>query len=356
MGEILGLGITHYPGLGFQGNMTRRIKMCLEDPALPDRLRNMDNWPAPMREQWGTDDGQGHSDAHRQDMIDRFRIARRALDDFQPDLCVMWGDDQYENYHEDCVPAFSILAYESVDAQPWTHSRRGANVWDEPDDKTFTIPGHQEGGKYLASSLLDNGFDVAYSYKPLHRGVGHAFVNSVLYLDWDRKGFPYPLVPFTVNSYGRKLVGSRGIPLTPSAAQNIADQFDPPGPQPWRCFDIGAATARAFRESPWRVALIASSSWSPFVPHRQALVHVPGRGVGQALFPGAPGRRLGHLAQDQPAGSRGSRPPTSCSTGSLWPAPMAEIDRKPDDAVFLESWITNSDKVFALFRPREHTG
>jgi len=111
MAEILGVGITHYPGLGFQGNMTRRIKMCLEDPALPERLRDMANWPAPMREQWGADDGQSHSDAHRQDLIDRFRIARRALDEFQPDLCVLWGDDQYENYKEDCVPAFSILAY-----------------------------------------------------------------------------------------------------------------------------------------------------------------------------------------------------------------------------------------------------
>jgi len=37
---------------------------------------------------------------------------------------------------------------------------------------------------------------------------------------------------------------------------------DPPGPQPWRCFQIGAATARAFANTPWKVALIASSSWS----------------------------------------------------------------------------------------------
>ena len=355
MGEILGLGITHYPGLGFQGNMTRRIKMCLEDPALPDRLRNMENWPAPMREQWSTDDGQSHSDAHRQDMIDRFRIARRALDDFQPDLCVMWGDDQYENYHEDCVPAFSILAYESVDAQPWTHSRRGANVWDEPDDKTFTIPGHQEAGKHLASSLLDNGFDVAYSYKPLHRGLGHAFVNSVLYLDWDRKGFPYPVVPFTVNSYGRKLVGSRGIPLTPSAAQNIADQFDPPGPQPWRCFDIGAATARAFLESPWRVALIASSSWShSFLTAKHSFMYPDvesDKRYFQALRDGDWDTwRKTNLPEAEDRGHH------ELLNWFALAGAMAEIGRKPDDAVFLESWITNSDKVFALFRPPEHAG
>jgi len=37
---------------------------------------------------------------------------------------------------------------------------------------------------------------------------------------------------------------------------------DPPSPQPWRCMDVGAAVAEVFAESPWRVALIASSSWS----------------------------------------------------------------------------------------------
>jgi hypothetical protein len=28
-------------------------------------------------------------------MIEGFRRARRALDEFQPDLCVIWGDDQF---------------------------------------------------------------------------------------------------------------------------------------------------------------------------------------------------------------------------------------------------------------------
>jgi hypothetical protein len=32
---------------------------------------------------------------------------------------------------------------------------------------------------------------------------------------------------------------------------------------------------------------------------------------------------------------------------------MAELERAPDEAVFLESWISNSDKVFAVFRPKD---
>jgi hypothetical protein len=30
---------------------------------------------------------------------------------------------------------------------------------------------------------------------------------------------------------------------------------------------------------------------------------------------------------------------------------MGELGRKPDESHFVESWICNSDKVFAVFRP-----
>src|SRR5215217_1379924 len=101
MGEILGLGITHYPGLAFKGNLAARINLLLDDPALPAHLRSPTNWPAPMREQWSDDEGLAHSTQHRQAMIAQFRQARQELDEFQPDLVVLWGDDQYENFRED---------------------------------------------------------------------------------------------------------------------------------------------------------------------------------------------------------------------------------------------------------------
>ena len=42
-----------------------------------------------------------------------FRAIRKILDDFNPDLVLMWGDDQYENFREDIVPAFCLLGYEA---------------------------------------------------------------------------------------------------------------------------------------------------------------------------------------------------------------------------------------------------
>jgi hypothetical protein len=350
MGQILGLGITHYPGLAFQGNLSRRIRMCLADPALPEKFRSLDNWPKPMREQWGTDEGQAHSAAHRQAMIEGFRRARRALDQFDPDFCVIWGDDQFENYREDCVPPFSILAYESVEVQPWMRDQRGVNAWNEPKEKSFLIRGHREGAKHLASCLLNEGFDIPYAYKPRHAPLGHAFTNSVLFLDWDRRGFSYPVIPFTTNAYGRYLTASQGIPPTPSKAKSFAGSEDPPGPQPWRCFQIGAATARALVGSPWKVALIASSSWShSFLTEKHGRMYPDvesDRRYFEALCAGDwEVWRNTHLAQ---AEDRGHHELLNwfCLAGA-----MAEVKRRPDEAEFLESWITNSDKVFAVFRP-----
>ena len=352
MGQILGLGITHYPGLSYKGNLTRRIKLLLADPQLPERLRSPEGWHPTMRDQWSTDEGLNHSEKHRNDMIHYFRKARAELDAFQPDFVLLWGDDQYENYQEDCVPPFSVLAYDSVDVQPWKGHQRGQNSWDEPEDKTFTIAGHRKGGKYLASALLNEGIDVAYAYKPLHRPLGHAFANSVLYLDIDRKGFPYPVVPFTVNAYGRWLVSAHGAPMTPSQAAALPGQaeLDPPGPQPWRCFQVGAAIARALARSPWRVAVIASSSWShSFLVAKNSL-----------MFPDVESdKRYYTSLRDgewatwrnttiEEAEDRGHHELLNwfCLAGA-----MSELERRPQESVFLESWISNSDKVFAIFRP-----
>jgi hypothetical protein len=227
------------------------------------------------------------------------------------------------------------------------------NSWEEPNDKSFTVQGSRPGAKYLASALLNAGFDIAYAYRPLHTNLGHAFVNSVLYLDWDRDGFPYRVVPFTVNAYGRHLTGSQGIPPTPSKGRSLeANDEDPPGPQPWRCFQIGAATARAFAESPWKVALIASSSWShSFLTAKHGRMYPDvesDRRYFEALRSGD-WQTWRNTTLDQ-AEDRGHHELLNwfCLAGA-----MAELKRAPDEAVFLESWISNSDKVFAVFRPKD---
>jgi hypothetical protein len=59
----------------------------------------------------------------------------------------MIDDDQYENFREDIVPAFAVLAYEDQEIRPWQHRRPADNPWGEPSDKVFRVRGHREAGK-----------------------------------------------------------------------------------------------------------------------------------------------------------------------------------------------------------------
>ena len=124
MGQILGLGITHYPNLAADLNMAWRMQKTLDDPALPPALRDPANWHPTMRAQWGSDSGRAHADAHRQEMIEQFRLIRAELDAFKPDFVLIWGDDQYENFREGCVPSFCVMAGDSHDFQPWKNYKQ----------------------------------------------------------------------------------------------------------------------------------------------------------------------------------------------------------------------------------------
>jgi hypothetical protein len=262
MGEILGLGVTHYPPLiGRDEHMADILRAILKDPGMPERFRDPSGWPEPMRREYGTDGGAASAAGHRASLLRHFRHARRVLDDFRPDVVVIWGDDQHENFTADVIPPFCVLAYDQIECR---HRGRDAtsNVWGETADTVIRLTGHREAGKFLARRLLEQGIDMAYAYAPLHHpGLAHAFLNTVLYLDYDRVGFPYPIVAFQVNCYGRRVIAQKGFRA--SLATPLAEaELDPPSPSPKRCMEVGAAAARALRESPWRVALIASSSWS----------------------------------------------------------------------------------------------
>src|SRR5260221_7869883 len=91
--------------------------------------------------------------------------------------------------------------------------------------------------------------------------MGHLFLNTVLLPDDKRAGFDYPMVQFSVNCYGRRVNAARGLRL-PLAMRDEIKNLDPPGPNPHRCMQVGAAAARVMAASPWRGAVFASSSWA----------------------------------------------------------------------------------------------
>jgi len=349
MGAILGLGVTHVPLLaGRDEDMARILRRVLQDPGLPARYRGPEGWPEPMQREWGADEGLAAARRHREALVAWFRKARRALDDFAPDLVIIWGDDQYENFKEDIIPPFCVLAYDAIEHRPWAEAK-WPNVWDEPKETAFVYKGHRPAAKALVGGLLDAGFDISYAYRPLHHPLGHAFMNTLLFLDYDRQGFPYPVVPFQVNCYGRRVIAQHGGAGT-LAGMSDEERLDPPSPAPWRCFDLGRECARVLSGGPWRVALIASSSWShAFLTPKHHLLY-PDVEADRALYERLRAGdweawRKAPLAAIEDSGQQ-EMLNWMCLAGA-----MAELGRRAQETEFIQSYIFNSNKVFAFFAP-----
>jgi hypothetical protein len=283
MGEILGLGMSHFPGMRNPGGSPTNLERMLQRPDIPAEWKDPANWPEGLQKEWGNDKGQAAAARQREQFIKNCRVLREHLDRFNPDFVLIWGDDQYENFKEDIIPPFCIFAWEDRDIYPYHPERERLdpnrqtsalaqpegmppppNAWGEPYDTVFHIRGKREAAKYLTRGLIEEKIDMAYAYEPLHfEGLSHAFLNAAMFLDWDRKGWDYPTIPMQVNCYGSRVIVNRGGAYPVGKPFDLPEgDIDPPGPSPERCMEVGAAVARVLKRSPWRTAVIASSSWS----------------------------------------------------------------------------------------------
>lgn len=383
MGEILGLGLSHYPNLrGTDDAMAGILRRNLQRPDLPESSKDPKNWPQPMQAEWGNDEGRSAAPQHRAAFVQHLRELRKRLDDFKPDFVVMWGDDQYENFKEDVIPAFCVYAYDDMDIYPY-HPRRDrlnanaagstavtgnerpaaaqsgvsgdgpANAWGESTDTLFHIPGKREAAKYLARGLLGEKIDTAYAYEPLHYdGFSHAFLNGVMYLDYDRKGWDYPLVAMAINCYGSRVLVNRGGQYPVGKITVPEGDLDPPSPSPERVMEMGAAVARVLKRSPWKVAVVASSSWShAFLTPKHHFMYPDvenDRKLYDALVKGD--FDYWRSVTEPEVVDRGEQ-----EVLNWWAllGAMEELGHKePSYHGYVESYVMNSNKCFAAYDPR----
>jgi hypothetical protein len=353
--EILGLGLSHYPPLsGTDEDMAGILRWTLQDPAVPAELRDRANWPSLAREEWGDDEGLAAAAEHRRALVAGFDKTRAALDEFQPDAVVIWGDDQYENFREDIIPPYAVLAYDDLDVKPWAHASESSdmvgkkNAWAEPADTTFAVKGRPDIAKHLVSELLNRGVDAAYAYKQLHHpGLPHAFLNAVLYLDYHRRGFPYPVIPFPINCYGRRVISYQGF----LSRMDDERELDPPSPQPSRLMELGAEVARVLTDSPWRIALVASSSWSHAFLCDKTYRLRPDTASDRELYDAMVKGDVDVWRETALSDMEASGQQELLNWFPLLGA-MSELGRsKPTWSDFTTTEIFNSNKVFATYKP-----
>jgi hypothetical protein len=341
MAELLGIGMPHAPMFQFPDRaMANILKRQLKKPGIPEHLTDPKSWPAAMQEEWGDDEGLSAAAVHRDVVVTALRKVRSELEAFAPDFVLVFGDDQYENFKEDVVPSFCTYFFDDMDVLPFRSSSAvGAteNVWGMPEDASVRVSGHREAGVHITSELIQAGFDMAWAMRPHHHPtLGHSFMRTLVYLDYDQQGFPWPYMPIHVNSYGADISHSiEGLSVAP------------PAPSPSRCFALGQEIGRILRESPYRVAVVGSSSWShAFLTPKNHLLwpDIDSDRLRLAELEQSRHREWADLTLDQ-VRDAGQHEILNwiCMAGVM-------ADASAEVLAFAETYIFNSTKVVALLR------
>lgn len=359
MGEILGVGVTHYPPLmGDPARYADLLRRSMKSAVVPDAVKDERTWPAEARREYANEPTLAAE--HQQRLIADFRKVRKAIDDFEPDTVIIFGDDQYENFREDLIPPFCVFLFDKMESKPFAGRRMfgSVNPWEEPEDKLFVHQGNKPLGMHIATELIERGFPVPYSLVNSHyaqRGgptmLTHAFLDALLYLDWDRKGFPYRIVPIQVNCYGKQVVPYRGgaAHLNPATKlEPFGDEFGPPGPTPASLFKLGKMVREVLETVPGRFVVMASSGWS-----HGSLVEKTGYMWPDLAFDRQHVRDLEEGRHDRWAALTNAQIDAAgdqefknwiCLAGAM-------EDRKGVVVDYLENYIFHSTKCFALFPP-----
>ncbi len=172
----------------------------------------------------------------------------------QPDITIIFGNDQGEMFLDDVRPAFSIMGSEKFENMPRSAEQikrlprflRIADKGHLPDDGIKEFPGHPVLARYLVESATQHDFDITYCHRqhradPEHAqtsGMPHAygFVYKQIF-----KNRPVAHVPIDINTF-----------------------FPPNQPDAARCYALGKVIGKAVRawDNDARIAVIASGGLS----------------------------------------------------------------------------------------------
>jgi hypothetical protein len=245
MADILGIGCSHAP-------------MILNPPEEWGRMRERIfsrvpgyQPPPELIAELGDDHGLSADRRNQARIVEAFRVLHDRLHAWAPDVLMVIGDDQAENFQADNLPVFSLYTGSEVAGHPFHRPMAHVNLWNGAPETGFTFRCPDGFAIALRDHLILDGFDISSStvLKGWRWGLPHAHVNPLMFLDPDGK---FPLLPLFVNCYGEE-----------------AGPGYPPRPTARRCYALGQAIRRFVDGRRERFAVVASSSWShSFLTHR----------------------------------------------------------------------------------------
>ena len=171
-----------------------------------------------------------------------------------PDVCVIFGNDQRECFHEDITPMFTVFGGDTLHHGPLSEKQEQRlppgilqSEWAYRPHDTVTYPGLPTLAKRVMEEGHRSRFDLSWSlhwpHNPdaWHHGTPHSFT-------W----------------IFRRVMENKVVPTLPL----ICNTFFPPNqPTATRCYDFGRMVARAIADwdSDLRVAVCGSGGMSHFV-------------------------------------------------------------------------------------------
>jgi hypothetical protein len=264
MGEVLGVGTTHVPYLmSAPENLLRFRKMlCTLASSLtgkpfvdpPEALAEMGSDPESVARE------------HHRLHWEAFAGLRAHIQRVRPDAILLIGDDQAQAFLPNNMPPYAIYVGADVDAAPFHATRMPGDAeyvkrtWGVDPTHTYHWPCHAPAAALLRDGLIERGFDIASSddLNSAHwkHGLPHAHANTQLFLrnDLDR----IPIIPLFVNCYGPDLAI-----FDPEARKDPSRTAAyPKAPSSRRLYAMGEAIAEIVADSPYRVMVCPSSTWS----------------------------------------------------------------------------------------------
>ena len=152
-------------------------------------------------------------------------VMNAKLEEMRPDVLVIFGDDQFENFDFNNYPMLSVYIGEEFVGSD--NSSRGN------PDKYHHVKGHKPLAVHILRSLIQNGFDPAFQMGLQNdKGMCHAVMRPLEFFN----NYDIPVVPLLSNGYYAPQLPAKRCYEIGKAARLAIDSF----PEDLRVVGIGS--------------------------------------------------------------------------------------------------------------------